>query len=68
MNDRLLEELRPVGFAVAYRRLDSVSEAEAIVQRRSSLSTARSLGLDRTRYEDRAKPTTGGRLTTRAAP
>jgi RNA polymerase sigma factor (sigma-70 family) len=32
MNDRLVEELRPVGFAVAYRMLGSVSEAEDIVQ------------------------------------
>lgn len=32
MNARLFEELRPVGFAVAYRMLGSVSEAEDIVQ------------------------------------
>ncbi|MFP3900012.1 MAG: RNA polymerase sigma factor SigJ [Acidimicrobiia bacterium] len=32
MNARLYEELRPVGFAVAYRMLGSVSEAEDIVQ------------------------------------
>jgi RNA polymerase sigma factor (sigma-70 family) len=32
VNDRLFEELRPVGFAVAYRMLGSVSEAEDIVQ------------------------------------
>ncbi|HEV2927161.1 MAG TPA: sigma factor, partial [Propionibacteriaceae bacterium] len=32
MNARLVEELRPVGFAVAYRMLGSVSEAEDIVQ------------------------------------
>jgi RNA polymerase sigma factor (sigma-70 family) len=32
VNARLLEELRPVGFAVAYRMLGSVSEAEDIVQ------------------------------------
>ena len=32
MNARLLAELRPVGFAVAYRMLGSVSEAEDIVQ------------------------------------
>jgi RNA polymerase sigma-70 factor (ECF subfamily) len=32
VNARLLAELRPVGFAVAYRMLGSVSEAEDIVQ------------------------------------
>ena len=32
MNARLFEELRPVGFAVAYRMLGSVSEAEDVVQ------------------------------------
>ena len=32
MNDRLFQELRPVGFGVAYRMLGSVSEAEDIVQ------------------------------------
>ena len=32
MNARFFEELRPVGFAVAYRMLGSVSEAEDIVQ------------------------------------
>jgi RNA polymerase sigma factor (sigma-70 family) len=32
VNARLSEELRPVGFAVAYRMLGSVSEAEDIVQ------------------------------------
>ena len=32
MNARLLAELRPVGFAVAYRMLGNVSEAEDIVQ------------------------------------
>jgi Sigma-70 region 2 len=32
VNDRLFEELRPVGFAVAYRMLSSVIEAEDIVQ------------------------------------
>ena len=32
MNARLFEELRPVGLAVAYRMLGSVSEAEDIVQ------------------------------------
>ncbi len=32
MNARLFEELRPIGFAVAYRMLGSVSEAEDIVQ------------------------------------
>jgi RNA polymerase sigma-70 factor (ECF subfamily) len=32
VNPRLFEELRPVGFAVAYRMLGSVSEAEDIVQ------------------------------------
>jgi len=32
VNTRLYEELRPVGFAVAYRMLSSVSEAEDIVQ------------------------------------
>jgi RNA polymerase sigma factor (sigma-70 family) len=32
VNDRLVEELRPVGFAVAYRMLGSVREAEDIVQ------------------------------------
>ncbi len=32
MNAQLFEELRPVGFAVAYRMLGSVSEAEDIVQ------------------------------------
>lgn len=32
MNARLFEELRPVGFAVAYRMLGRVSEAEDIVQ------------------------------------
>jgi RNA polymerase sigma-70 factor (ECF subfamily) len=31
-SDRLLEELRPVSFAIAYRMLGSVSEAEDIVQ------------------------------------
>jgi RNA polymerase sigma-70 factor (ECF subfamily) len=30
--DRLLEELRPVAFAIAYRMLGSVSEAEDVVQ------------------------------------
>src|SRR3979490_2800316 len=30
--ERLLEELRPVSFAIAYRMLSSVSEAEDIVQ------------------------------------
>jgi RNA polymerase sigma factor (sigma-70 family) len=32
VNDRVFEELRPVGFAVAYRMLGRVSEAEDIVQ------------------------------------
>jgi RNA polymerase sigma-70 factor (ECF subfamily) len=32
MNDRLYEELRPVGFAVAYRMLGRVSDSEDIVQ------------------------------------
>jgi RNA polymerase sigma-70 factor (ECF subfamily) len=32
MNEQLFEELRPVGFAVAYRMLGSVSEAEDIIQ------------------------------------
>ena len=32
MNAELFDELRPVGFAVAYRMLGSVSEAEDIVQ------------------------------------
>jgi RNA polymerase sigma-70 factor (ECF subfamily) len=32
VNARLFEELRPIGFAVAYRMLGSVSEAEDIVQ------------------------------------
>lgn len=32
MNARLFEELRPVGFAVAYRMLATVSEAEDIVR------------------------------------
>jgi RNA polymerase sigma factor (sigma-70 family) len=32
VNARLFEELRPVGFAVAYRMVGSVSEAEDIVQ------------------------------------
>jgi RNA polymerase sigma-70 factor (ECF subfamily) len=32
VNARLFEDLRPVGFAVAYRMLGSVSEAEDIVQ------------------------------------
>jgi RNA polymerase sigma factor (sigma-70 family) len=32
VNARLFEELRPVGFAVAYRMLGSVSEAEDIIQ------------------------------------
>jgi DNA-directed RNA polymerase specialized sigma24 family protein len=32
VNDRLFEELRPVGFAVADRMLATVSEAEDIVQ------------------------------------
>jgi RNA polymerase sigma factor (sigma-70 family) len=32
VNARLFDELRPVGFAVAYRMLGSVSEAEDIVQ------------------------------------
>jgi RNA polymerase sigma factor (sigma-70 family) len=32
VNAQLVEELRPVGFAVAYRMLGSVSEAEDIVQ------------------------------------
>lgn len=32
MNGQLFKELRSVGFAVAYRRLGSVSEAEDIVQ------------------------------------
>jgi hypothetical protein len=31
VNDRLFEELRPVGFAVAYRMLSSVSEAEDMI-------------------------------------
>ena len=31
-NERLLDELRPVSFAIAYRMLGSVSEAEDIVQ------------------------------------
>jgi RNA polymerase sigma-70 factor (TIGR02957 family) len=31
-NDRLLDELRPVSFAIAYRMLGSVSEAEDVVQ------------------------------------
>jgi DNA-directed RNA polymerase specialized sigma24 family protein len=30
--ERLLDELRPVAFAIAYRMLGSVSEAEDIVQ------------------------------------
>jgi len=30
--EELLEELRPVAFAIAYRMLGSVSEAEDIVQ------------------------------------
>jgi DNA-directed RNA polymerase specialized sigma24 family protein len=30
--ERLLDELRPVSFAIAYRMLGSVSEAEDIVQ------------------------------------
>src|SRR3954452_4302805 len=30
--ERLLEELRPVAFAIAYRMLGSVSEAEDVVQ------------------------------------
>ncbi|MGA8219792.1 MAG: sigma factor, partial [Solirubrobacterales bacterium] len=30
--ERLLEELRPVAFAIAYRMLGTVSEAEDIVQ------------------------------------
>jgi DNA-directed RNA polymerase specialized sigma24 family protein len=30
--DRLLDELRPVAFAIAYRMLGSVSEAEDVVQ------------------------------------
>ena len=30
--DQLLDELRPVAFAVAYRMLGSVSEAEDVVQ------------------------------------
>jgi Sigma-70 region 2 len=32
VNDRLFEELRPVGFAVAYRMVGSVREAADIVQ------------------------------------
>jgi len=32
MSDALLEELRPVAFAIAYRMLGSVSEAEDVVQ------------------------------------
>jgi DNA-directed RNA polymerase specialized sigma24 family protein len=32
VNARLVAELRPVGFAVAYRMLGSVSEAEDIIQ------------------------------------
>jgi RNA polymerase sigma-70 factor (ECF subfamily) len=32
MNDELIAELRPLGFAVAYRMLGSVNEAEDIVQ------------------------------------
>ena len=31
-NERLLDELRPVSFAIAYRMLGSVSEAEDVVQ------------------------------------
>jgi DNA-directed RNA polymerase specialized sigma24 family protein len=30
--ERLLDELRPVSFAIAYRMLGSVSEAEDVVQ------------------------------------
>ncbi len=30
--ERLLDELRPVAFAIAYRMLGSVSEAEDVVQ------------------------------------
>src|SRR4051812_46854171 len=32
MSERLLDELRPVSFAIAYRMLGSVSEAEDVVQ------------------------------------
>jgi RNA polymerase sigma factor (sigma-70 family) len=32
VNDKFFEELRPVGFAVAYRMLVSVTEAEDVVQ------------------------------------
>jgi RNA polymerase sigma-70 factor (ECF subfamily) len=31
-SERLLEELRPVSFAIAYRMLGSVAEAEDVVQ------------------------------------
>lgn len=31
-HERLLDELRPVSFAIAYRMLGSVSEAEDVVQ------------------------------------
>ncbi len=39
--ERLLDELRPVSFAIAYRMLSSVSEAEDIVQEALLAFTAR---------------------------
>ncbi len=49
MSDReqLLDELQPFAFAIAYRMLGSVSEAEDVVQRRCCGSTARSMRASR---------------------
>jgi DNA-directed RNA polymerase specialized sigma24 family protein len=40
--ERLLDELRPVAFAIAYRMLGSVAEAEDVVQVCSTTAIRRS--------------------------
>jgi DNA-directed RNA polymerase specialized sigma24 family protein len=56
MTEEKFDELRPSAFAIAYRMLGSVSEAEDMVQEGSSAST------ERARAASRWKPAAGPSL------
>ena len=71
--ERLLDELRPVAFAIAYRMLGSVSEAEDVVQEallrvHQALDAGEQIASPRAFVSDRDDPAGDQRAALRARP